>query len=658
VQVSTSLKGEPSIMLDPKRIWSSSQLPTLPTVAVRLLELSRNPETELREVVEAIKTDPALSAKIVKAANATYFGLKSEVKDIGRAVPLLGTTVSTSLALSFSLNDAAMTRGPLVEHYQAYWRQSLVQAAAAETLAVRTKPALAPEFFLSGLLQDLGRLAMLKAIPAEYREVLEAVAGAETPLVAAEAARLGFDHVEIGGKLMQHWKLPDGLVQAALLHHAPLISLLERRETAQFPLIAATAVAACVGDYFCSAGKGRALERLRELTGECYQFDAAQLDDYLNQCSARIAQAADLFNVDITDLGDPAELMVQANEQLVQLTLRQHVESTQADLRTQAAEEQTRALESRNRELQQQVLHDPLTKLYNRHFFDETLDREVSRAQRIASALGVLFLDLDHFKKLNDTYGHQFGDYVLEHVAGVFQSSIRSTDVLARYGGEEFVVLVSQPTEKGLEKLAERIRQRVEQEPFQCDGQPVRVTCSIGAAIVIPGRQGPDIGKTLIAAADACLYESKGAGRNRVSCTSLIPAADRELMQQVTARRFSRWLVERKLLDVPSVSRALLECPTSHARIGELAVERGDLTATDVETVLAEQCQSGERFGAIAVRLGLLDPQRLVSLLALQQENPKQLAGALMRLGLLSPDRVAMELEEYTHAQTPAAALA
>jgi two-component system, cell cycle response regulator len=130
-------------MLDQKRIWSSSQLPTLPGVAARLLELTRNPETDIRQVIEVISTDPAISAKILKSANSSFFGLSCEVRTIDRAVPLLGTTVSTSLALSFSLNDDAMSRGAVAEHYQAYWRQSIVQACAAEVLA-RRQPRLRP----------------------------------------------------------------------------------------------------------------------------------------------------------------------------------------------------------------------------------------------------------------------------------------------------------------------------------------------------------------------------------------------------------------------------------------------------------------------------------------------------------------------------------
>ena len=153
-------------MIDQKKILSSSQLPTLPSVAMKLLELARDPETEFKDVIDVVKSDPAITTKILKAANSSFFGFKSPVTSIERAVPLLGTTVVTTLALSFSLVDAAMASGPLAQHYTAYWKQSIVQAVAAEVLAEHYAKTLSSDCFLTGLLLDLGRLAILKNVVA------------------------------------------------------------------------------------------------------------------------------------------------------------------------------------------------------------------------------------------------------------------------------------------------------------------------------------------------------------------------------------------------------------------------------------------------------------------------------------------------------------
>lgn len=643
-------------MLDPRHIWASSQLPTLPAVAIGLLDLAKDPETEIRDVIDLVKSDPAISAKLVKAANSTFFGFRSEVRSIDRAVPLLGTTVTTSLSLSFSLSDESMAVGPMAAHYNKYWQQSVVQASAAETLCRMNGHGLVSEYFLVGLLLDLGRLAMLKVVPREYRVPLEAFGANGMTLVETEREHLGIDHVEVGAQLMTNWKLPESLIRAIQTHHASASEIASRHNESERPLAAAAAVAACVGDYFCNTSKGRDLERLKVLTHEFFEFDEAALLRFLDAVGDRLTAAADLFNVDLSHIPSTADLMVEANEQLVNLTLREHVANTQAAVRQQVMERERQQLEDLNRELAQQAMHDGLTKLYNRKSFDDTLEREVVRSRRSASPVGVILIDVDRFKVINDTYGHPFGDVVLQQIARVLAGTIRGTDVISRYGGEEFVVLAHQPTEKGLEKLAERLRERVEQEAFLFGATRIPVTVSIGAAIIIPGRNDTETSARIVSAADECLYKSKSDGRNRVTMRSLVSPADRELFALVNQHRFSRWLVAEKYLDVPQISRALVQCQTDHCRIGELAVRAGYLSESQVAAILERQSASGERFGHIAVETGALNREHVVHLLSLQQENPQQLAAAIARLGLMSPSETMVALEEYQKASTPAPA--
>ena len=345
--------------------------------------------------------------------------------------------------------------------------------------------------------------------------------------------------------------------------------------------------------------------------------------------------------------------MMQANEQLVRLTLRAHVACTQATLRQQLAEQERRDLEFQNKQLQRQALHDPLTKVYNRQFFDEMLETEAKRCVRCAAPIGLIFADVDHFKQINDTYGHQFGDVVLQQVVKVFGASIRNSDVLARFGGEEFVILVNQPTERGLERLAEKIRRRVEQESFLFGDMQVPVTVSLGASIAVPGRDDNELPHRLIAVADASLYNAKRSGRNMCCVQSLVDEHERELTHQVLQHRFSRWLVTKHLLDVPSVSRALLECSSESWRIGELAIQCRYLDNDQVARILELQEKTGERFGMAGMRLSWLTEPQLVHLLSLQQENPRNLEAAIVRLGLLPAQIVSDALEEYLQTKIP-----
>ena len=161
------------------------------------------------------------------------------------------------------------------------------------------------------------------------------------------------------------------------------------------------------------------------------------------------------------------------------------------------------------------ALRDPLTRLYNKRYFDERLDAELRFAHRHGSQLALLMIDVDHFKRVNDQRGHLVGDTVLTAVAQTLARAIRNEDVVARVGGEEFVVILRATALDQALLLGERLRRKVEELRIEHDGggEPLRVTVSIGAAAVTPGVGTAD---ELVGAADRALYAAKQAGRNRV----------------------------------------------------------------------------------------------------------------------------------------------
>ncbi len=634
-------------MIDPKKIWSSAQLPTLPSVAVRLLELARNPDTEFSDVIEVVKTDPAIAAKILKAANSSFFGFKTPATSVERAVPLLGTTVVTTLALSFSIDDGSMSSGPLSAYYLAYWKQSIVQAVAAEVLAEQYAKGLSSDCFLTGLLLDLGRLAMLKTISVDYLAVLVEWEAAGGSLAEVESRVLGVNHVRVGTQLMQDWKLPKRLVAAVGMHHASVEDLLSKLKDESTITEQIVVTAAAVGDLFCTNDKKAHLRRFEALAGQFFGFSPERRDQFLQTTRERIDRAGDLFDVSFDELGSPVEFLAAANEQLASLALREHMASTQMELQREAIEQAKLELETKNLELQQQVIHDALTGLYNRTVFAGALDTAINQASRSGVPIAVLFTDIDHFKKLNDTCGHPFGDEVLRGVAEILTAALRKSDVLARYGGEEFVVLVHQPTEKGLERLCERVRQAVESARFTFDGARIPVTVSVGAAIALPDRDPSDLALRLIAAADEAMYESKQGGRNRVHVRSFIDADERRLAQLVAQKRFSRWLAQNKLFDIPTLSKALLEMPAERLRVGSLAQLLGYLTSAQIEEIRRRQVGNGKRFGRCAIECGFITDEQLAVVLAIQAEPPNLLARTLTNMGLLEKARADELLAEY-----------
>ncbi len=168
-------------------------------------------------------------------------------------------------------------------------------------------------------------------------------------------------------------------------------------------------------------------------------------------------------------------------------------------------------IEAANLAIKEASITDELTGLRNRRFLMTRFSEEFERARRNGGTLGLIMIDLDHFKRINDTYGHPFGDLVLKRVAQSIEEMLRDYDVAGRYGGEEFAVVATGTSSSDMLLLAERIRQRIEQMEIQNNKTTVRVTTSVGVAALADG----DTLETLLKRADNALYQAKHEGRNR-----------------------------------------------------------------------------------------------------------------------------------------------
>jgi len=175
-------------------------------------------------------------------------------------------------------------------------------------------------------------------------------------------------------------------------------------------------------------------------------------------------------------------------------------------------------------ELESISVTDPLTGLHNRRYLMQEGERLVARHVRSGQPLTVLMLDIDHFKKVNDTHGHQMGDALLRHVSGIVAETVRGSDVLARIGGEEFCILAPSADEAQAVLLAERIRERVQMCPLPLGRETLACTLSIGVARLAEDVEfGSSPLEDALARADAALYEAKRTGRNRVAAASVLP---------------------------------------------------------------------------------------------------------------------------------------
>ncbi len=212
------------------------------------------------------------------------------------------------------------------------------------------------------------------------------------------------------------------------------------------------------------------------------------------------------------DLGNITKYLVFGEDITERNRSEQAIKQANIELKKQLIQIQTL-----QQELKEQTLRDPLTGLHNRRFFDEVIEREFERVQRDAVPITIMMLDMDHFKSINDTYGHAAGDLVLKAAATALTDSIRPFDFCCRFGGEEFILVLPGLSPEFAESRANYFRQILEKLTIPWQNQSIQVTASFGIAITPDHATSPS---QLLHLADVAMYQSKLAGRNRVTLWS------------------------------------------------------------------------------------------------------------------------------------------
>jgi diguanylate cyclase (GGDEF)-like protein len=497
---------------------SSKPLLTLPTVAARLLTLTANPETSVGEVGKAIRVDPSLSAKVLRAVNSVQYSVGRPIADVDRAVILLGKRTVSTLALTFSLSDAVSRNKRLTKFFQQYWTESIVQAITAEILARKYCPSEAGQFFSAGLLQDLGRLYLLQHFGDDYAILMEVAQQGNQHLIDLEREAFETTHPDLAAEMLSQWQFPQQVVFAAAAHHK-VVEDADAPPQDHFSLETALRIAALVGEYFCQSNKGVVHVMLQQALERCPE-PKLTLDELTDQVHKWLAGMAALFNINTASLPSANEMLCEAMQQIAALTMSSEAADSMQTVRTELVRENN-ILRQRLQEVMHRIQVDPVTGVFTREVLTERLNKQIHAAAALQESIGLLFVDIDHFKKVNDVYGHVTGDKVLRHVAQSISSCVRGNDFAARYGGEEFVVVVGRPDEASLAAVAERVRQAIESHRFVLDRKQASVTASVGATLLSPVVAVSGLAERLVAAADAAMYEAKRQGRNRVVVTIL-----------------------------------------------------------------------------------------------------------------------------------------
>ncbi len=489
-------------------------LPSPPAIAVNILSIMRKDDFSMHDLAEVIAVDPSLSAKMLKVANSGIFACNGTISSINRAIAVLGTNIIKNIALSFVIAGELNSNGESGFDFEAFWRNSVTAAVSAELLLKRLDLK-NEDLFVTALLQNIGMLVIAMTKGQEYGALIKEADNDALELLQLESDRYGYTHQQVGYALLQHWELPSAIFDPILYHHQP--------EKAPADCVEA-ATLLCFADRIATIhttrGVGEKARLLQQQLQENYHLSKQQSLQLLDATAESSREMLAAFELDPQQLRPYSELLQEANAELGQLHLDNEQVLLEMKEAKDRAEKLTHELRDANSRLKELVYRDGLTGLYNHRYFQESLSNELARSIRYHSSLSLILFDIDHFKQVNDTYGHQAGDLVLMNLSRAVSSAVRPCDIISRYGGEEFAVILPETNLAGAKVFAARLRRCVEGVATLFDGQLIYVTISAGVTTFSTQTAGISKDK-FIETADRGLYTSKQSGRNQVTVLEL-----------------------------------------------------------------------------------------------------------------------------------------
>jgi len=463
-------------------------------------------------LLEAIRYDVALSLNLLRAANRPGH-YEEHAVDIESAVDRIGLKTVRNLAISTEFVDVESGLEENETEYkmlQWIWERSLFIATSAKQLVENLGNRNKDHFHTLGLLLDIGVHFLLNNFTEQYLPVLERWRDSGEPLVDHEHDLLGIDHTIVGQHLAHTWNLGLVFENAIRYHHST-----ESQELDEFHS-AVIQMSNQVGSVFFMMPSTSMFESIYNSGVGKFWRDKDELSNLLQRVALEADKAAFLVSTGTSTVSS-IDLLRFINTELSRATLSYDEMVSELESAMRKAEMLTQKLEEANKQLRAAANIDPLTKIYNRRYFEEFLNWNFQRAKRYKSTLGCLMIDIDFFKKFNDSYGHLTGDRILQGVSELLRKSLRVTDILSRFGGEEFTVLLPETNPGAVLFTARKLHKIIEEASFDVEGKSLKVTISIGHHYY-NGSDSKDIEvpNDLVRLADANVYEAKRNGRNQV----------------------------------------------------------------------------------------------------------------------------------------------
>ncbi len=500
-------------------IESGKDLPVLSGAVADLLNLSQGEDSDASQVAEVIKRDVSLSAAVLRISNSSIYGFTAKIANIDQAVVFLGLNSLRNIALGIGVLNLLPPNNKYF--LSKTWQRSLITGIAARGLCNFIDHRKREDAFTAGLLHDIGLIALFNYDPEKASGLLKTLEHNGRIPLSEEEKIIGIDHVEAGRLLAKRWNLPENLVLAVKCHHDephPECIAVGDGVLAQIVYLSSL-----VGDIFYLGRKRHSIQTYTECCQRLFNLSPDQSDLLLQNMHQQLVEIAEQFNIAVETEATYHEMIRKANEEIASITLSNEATKHQLLQAFEREKRLTAQLENANRKLKKMAAQDGLTGLFNRQFLDEVLRKEWNRSRRYGYPVSLVMSDIDNFKVVNDTFGHQKGDRVLKKLAETLTREARASDIVARYGGEEFAMILPQTDLKDAVKVAERFRAAVEKLRISSGGKDnISVTLSCGVSRAYPERGAQDL-EDLIQRADEALYRAKGLGKNQVFAIDLKP---------------------------------------------------------------------------------------------------------------------------------------
>ena len=491
-------------------------IPSPPRLLAAILRAASGPDASVQRLAQLVSNDPAVAIQVLKIVNSPLYSRGRKVTSVPRAVAVLGTRALRNVALCVTTSNCIPKRELGEFDLGRFWEDSLRRAVACQVLAdvcpeYKVDPA---EAFTAGLLQDIGLLALIRTRPERSGEWMKVVGEPPDVRREREIELFGMSHEQAGAALAKLWDLPDELAAPMCHHH----DLAQAPASHRHRSVLASHAELIASVFSCTNRVAALTEARRQLAANA-GLDQVEVDGLISATGDHVQEAAANLGINVGAQPSLEDILMEANRGLLEMNLSYEEVVKKLEIALAEKDAMARELEARNRMLEQLSLTDALTGLPNRRAFWGRLTYELGRTSRGGSMI-MLVADIDHFKRVNDTWGHDFGDQILQSVALTLGQTVREVDMVARIGGEEFAILLPSTDMEGGQVVCRKLLTAVSSnECADPRGLPCHFTISIGLAAAIGAHlqsfDADEMSIRLYKAADRALYRAKQGGRNR-----------------------------------------------------------------------------------------------------------------------------------------------